>query len=78
MFAVSVCDVTLFKFADPLVPVGSLIGDVVEAEPINPALVTVVWALADVKPLRFGTVPFGRSGSFSWFAPLAMCYSSID
>lgn len=41
-FAVSVCEVTLFKFPEPIDPVESLIGVVVDAEPINPAFVTVV------------------------------------
>lgn len=41
-FAVSVCEVTLFKFPEPIDPVESLIGVVVEADPIKPALVTAV------------------------------------
>jgi len=48
-----------------MVPEASFIGVVVDADPINPALVTAVCAEADVSPDRFGTTPFGRSGSFS-------------
>ena len=66
---------TLFKFPAPIEPVGSLIGVVAEAEPTNPAVVTAPGAAALVSPTRFGTDPFGASGSFSEFAPPAILNS---
>ena len=58
-----------------MLPVGSVIEEVVEAEPMKPALVTLVCAEAELSPVRFGTVPFGASGSFSVLAPPAIFYS---
>ena len=73
--AASVCEVTLFRFPVPTEPVGSFIGAVADAEPTNPADVTLVCAAAELSPIRFGTDPFGSSGSFSAFAPPAILNS---
>lgn len=58
-----------------MLPVGSVIEEAAEAEPTNPAAVTAPGAAALVSPTRFGTVPFGASGSFSAFAPPAILNS---
>ena len=58
-----------------MLPVGSVIEVVVDAEPIKPAFVTLVCAEAELSPIRFGTVPLGASGSLSVLAPPAILNS---
>lgn len=59
--AASVWPVTLFNKDEPIAPVASLMGALVEVLPMNPALETFAVASAEVIPERLGTVPLGRS-----------------